>query len=419
MGLGLQPLSPALASIGQAAIIGIAVARFVVDPSMRTEVAAVLRRPAAWLGLAVVAWSLLALLWSPDPGVGLHRGLMIRAALTTLALAPILTRPWPLVTGLAIGVGLEALAQTLMFTGLVPDQHYEPMTVSGGLSKHPGNIAVWAGVVGLLLAGRSASFRIRPRAATPATVEPGPGAASTVILVGLALTSVIVAGNRSLLLGLPVAILVLAITILVRGSVRTRRSMLLGLGSLAVVGVVVSFVAPDLAPVQRVRDLAQEVSGGLDAETADEVDTSGGLRMLWWRESLVILQDAPVIGHGSGATRTAFDRHLSTLDPGTVPERAYTDNPHSSIAFELVERGLLGTALASVFLGAMFVGSVGRCRRNPSLAGLPAAWLLLLAYATGNTIQLSMYPLILTAFLAALTLARRDDATAGFGSPGT
>lgn len=419
VGLGLQPLSPALASIGQALIIGIAVARFIVDPSMRTEVAALVRRPGAWLGLAVVAWSLLALLWSPDPGVGLHRGLMIRAALTTLALAPILVRPWPLVTGLAMGVGVEAVVQLLMFTGLVPDEHYEPMTISGGLSKHPGNIAVWAGVAGLLLVGRWASSLVGPKAGPPASGDSRPRGASTAILVVLALASVVVAGNRSLLVGLPIAVALLAFAVLARISRRARRLACAGLGCLVLLGIVVPSVAPDLPPVQRVRDLVREVSEGLDADDAGAADTSGGLRMLWWRESVVILQDAPLIGHGSGSTRTAFDRHLATLDPETVPERAYTDNPHSSIAFELVEHGLVGAFLAAGFVVAMLVASVGRMRRDPSLAGLPAAWFLLLAYAAGNTVQLSMYPLTLAAFLAALTLARCDDDSTEVSPRGT
>lgn len=398
VGLGLQPLSPVLASVGQALIIGIAVARFVVDPSMRVALTGLLRRPAVWLGSTVVAWSLIALLWSPEPMEGFSRGLLIRAGITALSLVPVMSRPWVPIAGIAIGVGFEAVVQVLMFTGLVPDEHYEPWTITGGLSPHPGNAAVWAGVAGLLLAGgclsrhpSEGSHRSRPWL--------------TAVLVMTALVGVVLAGNRSLLVGVPVAVVVLVATLLTKASARARRLVLalILIGSAGLVAM--SVVAPDLPPVVRVRALWTELTQGVEATDADAIDTSGGLRLLWWRESIPIVRAAPIIGHGSGSTRTAYAERLSALDPETVPERALTDNPHSSIVFELVEHGLIGGILVAAFLVAVIAAAIHRVRLEPRFAGLLAAWVLLLIYGVGNTIQLSMYPLMLFATLTALSLA--------------
>ena len=61
--LGLQPLSAAMASIGQVALIAMAVVRWIADPSARIDPRAAVRRPIVALGLAVVVWAMVAAIW--------------------------------------------------------------------------------------------------------------------------------------------------------------------------------------------------------------------------------------------------------------------------------------------------------------------------------------------------------------------
>lgn len=401
--LGLQPLSAAMASIGQAALIGTAAVRLLVDPVFRSRVAATAgrwRHPVVLLGVAMVVWSLLAMLWSPDPAEGLGRLRPLRAIGFAAALVPVLGRPVVPMIGLAVGFAVEAIVQISMYTGIVPDPNYEPWTVSGGLSKHPGNAAVWSGVGAVLLLGGIAGPPFRP----------GPRRIVLVLGIVLGLTSVLIAGNRSLFLGLPMAVLVLVAWRLRGARPVLRRRVAILLVMLVAGTAALPVIAPDLPPVQRVRSLIGEVAGGLEAADAESADTSGGLRMIWWREGIRILRSAPFIGHGSGSTREAYRERLEELGSDAVPERAFTDNPHSSIVFALVEHGLVGTGLLAGFLIAAAVAGCRRAAADPALAGLPAAWVLLTAYAIGNTIQLSMYPLMLLSALTALSLARPSSA---------
>ncbi len=393
--LGLQPLSAAMASIGQVALIAMAVVRWIADPAARADPRAALRRPVVSLGLLLVVWTLLAVVWSPDPGEGLAGLRPIRAVLFASALLPAIRGSNRPLVGLTIGVAVACAVQTLMFVGVVPDPNYDPWTVSGGLSKHPGNAAAWSGCAALLAAGWLASAPECPSLGRRAWL---------VVAIVTGVASVVIAGNRSLYLGLPIAVLVLGVSIAVTGTTRVRRIVVTA-GLLGVVGLAaVPVIVPDLGVIDRLRSLTREVGEGMEASTAADADTSGGLRMLWWREAVPIVADAPIVGHGSGATRQAYADHLATLDPEAIPARAYTDNPHSTIVFELVEHGAVGGLLLAGFGMALVVTGWRTSTRVAGAAGLPAAMVIFVAYAIGNTVQLSPYPLMLLATLTAFSL---------------
>lgn len=390
--LGLQPLSAAMASIGQVALIAMAVVRWIADPSARIDPRAAVRRPIVALGLAVVVWAMVAAIWSPDPGEGLGGMRPVRTIVFAATLFPAIRSSWLPLVGMLIGVGVASLVQVAMHTGLVPDPTYEPWTVTGGLSKHPGNAAVWSGCAAMLAAGRLAT----------AGSTPNPrGRWWLGVAAVLGVISVMIAGNRSLYLGLPVAIVLLGVVLLVIGSTRVRRTVMVA-AVVALAGLVaLPLVAPSSGPVARLLSLGREVGDGVQASTAAETDSSGGLRMLWWREAVPIVKEAPILGHGSGATRQVYADRLATLDQATVPERAYTDNPHSSIVFEFVEHGVVGMILLAGFGVAIFTTAWRAAIRDPRWVGLPAAVTLLAVYGVGNTVQLSPYPLMLLATLAA------------------
>ena len=67
----------------------------------------------------------------------------VRTIVFAATLFPAIRSSWLPLVGMLIGVGVASLVQVAMHTGLVPDPNYEPWTVTGGLSKHPGNAAVW------------------------------------------------------------------------------------------------------------------------------------------------------------------------------------------------------------------------------------------------------------------------------------
>ncbi|MBX9775424.1 MAG: O-antigen ligase family protein [Xanthobacteraceae bacterium] len=88
----------------------------------------------------------------------------------------------------------------------------------------------------------------------------------------------------------------------------------------------------------RVLNVVQEIQ---DYRTKS-AETSSGYRLEFWTHSLVIVSQAPVIGHGTGSQREQFRRAISGNERlvGTV-----TDNPHNQTLFVAIQFGALGTTL--------------------------------------------------------------------------
>jgi hypothetical protein len=113
-------------------------------------------------------------------------------------------------------------------------------------------------------------------------------------------------------------------------------------GTLAVVigGAILAGAAWAVSPYLRGRVLA--VAEEIDRYESAGTFTSSGYRLEWWKKSLEFIAAAPVIGHGTGATRALF-RKAAEDDPNLW--LAITDNPHNQTLSIGIQLGLAGIAL--------------------------------------------------------------------------
>jgi O-antigen ligase len=81
---------------------------------------------------------------------------------------------------------------------------------------------------------------------------------------------------------------------------------------------------------ERVTKIPQEIA------TYDALrhDTSAGARIAFWKDSVEIMREAPVVGHGTGAITAAFARLAGTTSNAT--------NPHNQILTVGIQLGLVG-----------------------------------------------------------------------------
>jgi O-antigen ligase len=68
----------------------------------------------------------------------------------------------------------------------------------------------------------------------------------------------------------------------------------------------------------------RERLAGIPADIMTGADTSSGARLAFWKGSLEILREAPLLGHGTGTISASFSRH------GYTNETARATNPHTS-----------------------------------------------------------------------------------------
>jgi O-antigen ligase len=251
---------------------------------------------------------------------------------------------------------------------------YEAWTQTGGLGKHPGNSALFAAVLLPILLGRLLIVEDRRL--------------PTALLAFLGAMSVVLAGNRTLFLVVPVALAAAVLRVVVsRRFVRDRwRSTLIE----GVCAVLVMVAAPSFAPnslvVKRVDAMVREVERAL---VDGQYQSSGGRRLYWWRAALPVIGDAPFLGHGTGSTEAAMRAHLEASRSEEEVDRFATDNPHSTLVTEGIERGAIGVLLwvglaVSGLLAARRVSNV-----ELPLTGLVAGWLVLIGYGLSSSVQLS------------------------------
>jgi O-antigen ligase len=83
------------------------------------------------------------------------------------------------------------------------------------------------------------------------------------------------------------------------------------------------------------------VAEEIKAFRANEVDTSSGARIEFWKHSVEIVKEAPLLGHGAGSTREAMSRSFG-VDPKSS---GAPSNPHNQILATAIPYGLVGVVL--------------------------------------------------------------------------
>ena len=390
LAFGLQPLTPVAAWIGLVILAGYAVLRL--HATWRC-LPLLLRMPlmVAWIAMAL--WTLLAISWSSDPEQGIDNAGALRVILLITASWPILDRWRPIVFGLAAGSAVQMVFQLLMYVGVMENfnETHSAWTMTGGFSKHTGNTAVWASVSACLMLSIA--------------VKPVRGRCWAMVLAVCCIVGMVLAGSRTLLMAFPIAIVPQLLLSVHHAAFRRVKLITLGgliLGFLGMLALPV--VAPSSLPVKRLSAMISELEKAL---VDQDFNTSSGLRLFWLRETAEMVASNPIVGHGSGSFRLEFEEHLDAQkDDSDFPRRAYCDNPHSTIALEMVERGTVGLLLwGSIFVLGIH-GAWRASKRNPALAGLMGGWLVLLIYGIPNSLQLSGFTMSLVAVLVVFSVPR-------------
>lgn len=92
----------------------------------------------------------------------------------------------------------------------------------------------------------------------------------------------------------------------------------------------------------RIQQVREEV-----AQFDENANTSIGLRLLYWKNSLEIISQAPILGVGTGDFASAYAQVNDEKSPGGRT----TDNPHNQYILVLCQFGIIGLlVLLSVFL---------------------------------------------------------------------
>lgn len=142
--------------------------------------------------------------------------------------------------------------------------------------------------------------------------------------------------------------------------------------SIPVTALVIAAVAITFATSANFSSRVREAMDEMTGYQAESSRTSLGMRFDWWRNSLALIKEKPVFGHGTGSFKTVQAELIKDSD--TQP----TDNPHNEYLLIAVQTGLVGLLLFVALLATQFLTA---CRMQP-----PRKYLLqgvVVAMATG------------------------------------
>ena len=88
----------------------------------------------------------------------------------------------------------------------------------------------------------------------------------------------------------------------------------------------------------------------MNAEHSSE-NTSAGLRVIFWKNTLPVIKQSPIIGHGLKGFKAEYAKQVAGIEgwKGIV-----TDDPHNQYLFMLAEQGILGLAAFLAFIISCF-----------------------------------------------------------------
>ena len=139
-----------------------------------------------------------------------------------------------------------------------------------------------------------------------------------------------VISSRTSLVTIPI---LLAVFTLMQFSGRTRMAVIaLGVAGFAAVWMVSSTVRERFEPIWAEVQQYQE----------SRVRSSSGERLEFWRKAVIMVADAPVLGHGTGSTRELYRR---AAQGQTGVGAQVTPNPHNQTLAIAIQLGLAGTVM--------------------------------------------------------------------------
>jgi len=97
----------------------------------------------------------------------------------------------------------------------------------------------------------------------------------------------------------------------------------------------------------RVNEAVDEMRG----YQAESSRTSLGMRFDWWQNSIDIVRQKPIFGHGTGSFQAVQENLIKDGDTQS------TDNPHNEYLFLAVQTGLVGLFLFVTLLVVQFIAS--------------------------------------------------------------
>lgn len=286
----------------------------------------VMKHPAAWLPVALVAFAAIGMLWAA--GVPWPQRLEGFTSLVKLLTIPVLlvqfrNSPrghWVLLGFLASCTLLLAVLWFHVLTGI-------RLAPRGGSTSYGVPVRDYIVqsqefilcAVGLIYV---AYMRLRAR--------DWPLAVGCVALAALFVVNVLfIAPSRTGLVTFPVLLLILV-------AAHMRISYTLGIACAIVVGCAAIWFASPVVQ-KRILDIVTEVR---DARTK-HIATSAGERVEYWTTSLAIVEVAPILGHGTGSLRQVFEKVAAEARSNRRP----TTNPHNQTLSIAIQLGLVGVAL--------------------------------------------------------------------------
>jgi O-antigen ligase len=142
--------------------------------------------------------------------------------------------------------------------------------------------------------------------------------------------------------------------------------------SIPVTALVIAAVAITFATSANFSSRVREAMDEMTSYQAESSRTSLGMRFDWWQNSLMLIKEKPIFGHGTGSFKTVQAELIKDSD--TKP----TDNPHNEYLLIAVQTGLVGLFLFVALLATQFLTA---CKLQP-----PRRYLLqgvVVAMATG------------------------------------
>ena len=143
------------------------------------------------------------------------------------------------------------------------------------------------------------------------------------------------------------------------------------IAGLLAAAVILGIIAWTSSPYLRERTEAVQIEAQKYERTNER--TSTGERLEFWKKSIEFMQQAPVIGHGTGSIRTLFEKAAAGQTGAAGVAAA---NPHNQTLAVGIQLGVLGIAV----LWAMWIAHLALCRGKTL-----AAWIGLVIVAQNIT----------------------------------